>query len=321
LNRARFTSELSSLQACIALFYVSQHPMPTTLLKPDCSLATCLDEATFSHARVQANPLTLLFAADFDAFFSDWLICNEQEIKLRTALVRKNAFIVAADDELDAIVDAVNQAVLLEVKSVRTAALYLLYFGAQTAGQLKKPILSGQLETMRGWIASLTASPNPVLSALGARLVKAVAAADDAIAARLVAEQENRDFRAIGGRKELIDGLNALRKALYGKLSELPHARPELHLPASFAEQFFRHETAKKADPELTLEELKAAIAANNAATALLQGKLDKAIADAANAAKDQSDEDEARAELATADEARKVAAAKLAALTDKKKV
>jgi uncharacterized coiled-coil protein SlyX len=92
-------------------------------------------------------------------------------------------------------------------------------------------------------------------------------------------------------------------------------------LPASFAEQFFRHESVKKADPEMTVEELNAAIAANHAATSLLQGKLDKAVADAAKAAKDKSDEEDARADLAKADEARNAAAAKLAALTDKKKV
>jgi hypothetical protein len=295
--------------------------MPAPILKPDCSLATALDEACFTHARIEANPLTLPYAADFDTFFVEWHMCNEQEIKLRTALVKCNAVIAACDDELDAIADATHQSVLLEVKSDRSTALYLRYFGAQTLSQLKKPILSGQLETMRGWIPSLTASTSAVLSALGARLVKAVAAADAAVAARLVAEQQNRDFRAIGQRKTLIDTLNGLRKALYGKLSELPHARPELHLPTSFAEQFFRHETAKKAEPEMTVEELKTAITASNENTALLQRKLDKALADAAQAAKDKLEADEARAALARADEIRDAAAARLAALTDKKKV
>lgn len=136
----------------------------------------------------------------------------------------------------------------------------------------------------------------------------------------LVAEQENRDFRALGARKALIDSLNGLRKALYGKLSELPHARPELHLPASFAEHFFRHESAKKADPELTVDELKTAIAASNENTALLQGKLDKALTATAQTAKDKLEADEARAELVRADESRNAAAARLAALTNKKK-
>jgi hypothetical protein len=295
--------------------------MPAPILKPDCSLSTALDEACFSQARVEANPLALLYATDFNTFFAEWQKCNEQEIKLRTAMVRKNALIVACDDELDALVDAVNQAVLLEVKSDRSAALYQRYFGDQTASQLKRPILSGQLEAMRGWIPSLNATASAALMALGTRLDQAVAAADAAVASRLVAEQENRDFRALGARKALIDGLNALRKALYGKLSELPHARPELHLPASFAEQFFRHESVKKAEPEMTVPELKAAIGASIETTARLQAQLDKALADAAQAAKDKLDADQARAELAQADENRNAAAARLAALTDKKKV
>ena len=53
---------------------------------------------------------------------------------------------------------------------------------------------------------------------------------------------------------------------------------------------------------------------------ALLQARLDKAVTDAAKVAKDRADADQARAEPALAEEARNAAAAKLAALTDKKK-
>lgn len=294
--------------------------MPAAILKPDCSLATALDEACITHARLLANPLTRAYASDYDGFFAAWPICNAQEIQLHTAVVRLNALIVACDDELNAIADATHQAVLLEVNSDRSSARYLRYFGDETVSLIKRPVLSTQLETMRGWIPSLLASTNAVLSALGERLVKAVAAADETVAARLVAEQENRDFRTIGARKELIDGLNAVRKALYGKLSELPHAHPELHLPANFAEQFFRHESGKKAEPVLTVKELEQAITASKARTGELEGLLAIAVAAAAKVAKDKLEREEAIAELQQADEKREAAAAKVAAFDAKKK-
>jgi hypothetical protein len=297
-----------------------QHPMPAAILKPDCALSTALDEACISHARLLANPLTHAHASDYDGFFAAWPICNAQEIQLHTAVVRLNALIVACDDELNAIADATHQAVLLEVKNDRSSARYLRYFGDETVSLIKRPMLAGQLETMRGWVPSLIASTNAVLNALGERLAKAVTAADETVAARLAAEQENRDFRTIGARKTLIDSLNAARKALYGKLSELPHAHPELHLPATFAEQLFRHESSKKAEPVLTVDELKQAIIASQAKTGELESLLATALADAEKAAKDKLEREKAIAELQQADEVRNAAAAKLAALDPKKK-
>ena len=296
--------------------------MAAATLSPDCSLSLLLDEACFNHARLEANPLTLPYAADYDAFFVEWQKCNEQEIKLRTAIVRRNAHIISRDDTLNELVDAVQQAVLLSVKNDRKASLYLLYFGSQSASEQKKPILAAQLEKMRGWIPSLTASPIMVLSALGERLVQAVAAADEAIAARLLAEQQNRDFRTIGQRKTLVDSLNGLRKATYGKLSELPHARPELHLPASFAEPFFRHESGKKngGDLALTPEDLTAQLAESRAQTAKLEAQLAQALATAEADAKEKTEADAAEAELLQAQKSVVAAAAKVAAFKGKKK-
>ncbi len=296
--------------------------MAAPTLSPDCSLSLLLDEACFTHARLEANPLTLPYAADYDAFFIEWQKCSEQETKLRTTLVRRNALIISRDDALNELVDAVQQAVLLEVKNDRKAPLYLLYFSAAPPSEQKKPILAAQLERMRGWISSLVASPNAVLKDLGERLTKDVAAADAAVASRLVAEQQNREFRTIGPRKALVDSLNALRKATYGKLSELPHARPELHLPASFAESFFRHESGKKssADAALTPDELKVQLDESRAQTARLEAQLAQALADVEADAKEKAETDAAEAELSQAQKGVAAAAAKVAAIKGKKK-
>jgi len=109
--------------------------------------------------------------------------------------------------------------------------------------------------------------------------------------------------------------LNAIRKSLHGKLSELPHSRPELHLPATFADKFFRHESAKKAEPVLTVDQLKIELAASLARTAEIEGLLATALTDAAKAAEAKIKREEAIAVLAHADEVRDAAAAALAAL------
>lgn len=215
--------------------------------------------------------------------------------------------------------DAIQQAVLLETKNDRKAPLFLLYFGAKRPHELKRPVLGGQLETMRGWIHSLLASSNPVLAALGARVAHQVAAADVAVASQAKAEQQNRDFRTIGARKGLLDSLNAIRKAIYGKLSELPHASPAEHLPATFAEPFFRHDSGGKSAP-VTSAELAKQVSDLQSQLAAAEAQLAKALADDASVAKAKSDADAAATALAQAEKEAADAVAKVAALKAKKK-
>ncbi len=293
--------------------------MPAPTLTADSSLTFLLDEAIYTHARAKAHPLAVALAADFDNFFVDWKIVNEQEINFHTSIIQHNALIAACDDELDSLVDAVQQAVLLETKNDRKAPLFLLYFGAKRPHELKRPVLGGQLETMRGWISSLLASSNPVLGSLGAKVGQKVAAADAAVASQAKAEQQNRDFRTIGARKALLDSLNALRKAIYGKLSELPHATPAEHLPATFAEPFFRHDSGGKSGP-LTSAELGTQVEALKTQLAVAEAQLAKALADDAVVAKAKSDSDAAASALAQAEKEAADALARVAALKAKKK-
>ena len=293
--------------------------MPAPTLTADSSLTFFLDEAIYTHARAKAHPLAVAYAADFDNFFVNWKIVNEQEINFHTAIVQCNALIAACDDELDSLVDAVQQAVLLETKNDRKAPLFFLYFGAKRPHELKRPVLGGQLETMRGWIPSLLASSNPVLAALGAKVAHKVAAADVAVASQAKAEQQNRDFRTIGARKALLDSLNAIRKAIYGKLSELPHANPAQHLPATFAEPFFRHDSSGKSAP-LTSAELTLQVSNLQSQLTAAQAQLATALAEDANVAKAKSDSEATDVALAQAEKDVADALAKVAALKGKKK-
>lgn len=293
--------------------------MPASTLSKASALAVFLDEATYTHVRLQANPLTAALADDFTPFFSIWDVVNKQEIELRKDIIRHHALIGACDDDLDVIVDAVQQAVLLQTKNDRKAPLFRLYFGVKLPSELKQPVLGNQLEIMRGWIPSLQSSPSSVLSGLGERLQVKVAAADKVVASQAVAEQRNRDFRAIGERNDLVDNLNALRKATYGKLSELPHANPQEHLPATFAEPFFRHESGSKSAP-LTTEALQRKVEEMQQGLAAAQAELAASVARDEAAAQARLEAEADSAELAKAEKEAAVAAAKVAALKAKKK-
>lgn len=278
-----------------------------------------LEDATFTQARLAATPLTAALAADFDPFLPQWKGVNEQQIILRIAVVKAGAVVSACDDALDGLVDEITQAVLSQIKNNRKAPLYLLYFGEKSPSLLKRPILGGQLETMRGWIPSLLGSSNPTLQALGTKLQGAVAAADTAVANLAAAEQANRDFRTIGERRSLVDGLNALRKSTYGKLSELPHAQPALQLAVTFAEDFFRHESRRAASPP-SAQELAAQVAALEAQLAERKAQLAAALSTEEAAAKALTEAAAHDAAIAEAEKEADAAAAKLAALKAQKK-
>lgn len=293
--------------------------MAAPLIKSDASLVSMLEDATFTQARLAASPLTSALAADFDAFLPQWKAVHEQEITLRIAIVKAGAVVSASDDALNSLVDEVAQAVLIEVKNNRKAPLYVLYFGEKSPAQLKKPVLAGQLETMRGWTPSLLGASNSALQAIGAKLQAAVAAADTSVASLAAAEQAMRDFRTIGERRSLVDGLNALRKSTYGKLSEMPHAQPALQLAATFAEDFFRHESRRAPTPPSSAK-LAETIASLQAEIDERKADLVTTLAAEEAAAKALADAAAHDAAIAEAKKEAKDAAAKVAALEAQKK-
>ncbi|MFO0761096.1 MAG: hypothetical protein U0359_31750 [Byssovorax sp.] len=296
--------------------------MPVPIIAYDASLATVLEENTTTLARLKANPLTADLADDFILFQNTWTKVNAQEIDLRVAVVTALAEVSVVDDMLDPLVDALAAAVLTITKNDRKAPLYLLYFGAKRPSDLKRPVLGEELETMRGFVPSLTSSPIPSLADLGSALGGVVALADQAVAKLALAEQKNRDFRLVGERKALIDQQNALRKATYGKLSEMPHAMPEEHLPMTFAEQFFRHDRSRSNGhgKPATLAELEAMLKVKLSEMEALKEEIAKAQEkDAADAAAKQKAQLEAdKAALEEAEKQAAEAAAKVQALKTK---
>lgn len=172
---------------------------------------------------------------------------------------------------------------------------------------------------MRAWIPSLQASSSSILSDVGKRMEQAITATDADVAAKAKIEQESLDFRTLGARKAFVDSFNALRKATYGKPSELPHANPKEHLPRNFAEAFFRHESTPKAAP-VTSEDLKKQIEAHQEQIAALEVTLTKTLAEEAAAAQEKSAADAADAAIAQGQRELDEAASKLAGLIMAKK-
>jgi hypothetical protein len=293
--------------------------MSVPTLSYDTTTPVLHDEATHTHSLLMANPLTAGLALTFGAIFEEWSIVNDHEIKLRTALVRIVALLAFRDTHLDGLVNETQQGVLIETKNDRKSPEFTRYFGPKSAYEVRKPFLGSQVETMRAWIPSLQASSSPILSDVGKRMEQAIAATDADVAAKAKLDQETRDFRTLGARKTFIDSFNALRKATYGKVSELPHANPKEHLPRSFAEAFFRHESTPRVAPA-TSEDLKKQIEAHQAQIAALETTLTQTLGDEAAAAKDKSDADAADAAIAQGQRELDEAAARLAGLIKAKK-
>jgi hypothetical protein len=188
-----------------------------------------------------SHPLAAPFASRFDAFQQTWFTTFTARAALQIAVGKAEGAIVGADNNLDDFIDILDRTLLILTKNDRAAALYRFYFGLQTPSEQKRPILADELTTVKGWVASLQASPHPPLAALAAALIGLIAAADAAVKTHQDAVQALKDFDLLGGKKELIDAFNVLRQTVYGELAAMPHAHPDAMLPATFADRFFRH--------------------------------------------------------------------------------
>ena len=273
--------------------------MPLRTFDIEDHLDTLRDELLFTIGKCEGHKLTQKHVAGCAADLDGWQMVSGKRLALRDKISRAEGRVDGWDDELDTFVDEVATTLLLLNNNDRSAAEYRQYMGTKQPNEIKRPILGQELETVRGWIAPLQASPNALLQGLGARGEVLVAEADAAVKALATAQQEYRAFRLTGELSQFVEKLNADRKSLYGELSKLPHEAEGKGLPGDFADRFFRHETRrnKKLSVDLvqkqitaleaqleglraTLEELEKKEAAKQAASAereALEAKLAEA--------------------------------------------
>ena len=215
-----------------------------------------LREIRYTLSQIAAEPLAAPHVAGFQALRDEWKTILLQEVDILEGMAAAQAAVDKADDALDDFAGRASRAVEDFTGSNPKHPLQIHLFKGKSLSKLKRPILAGQLEAMRDWTSPLQNSGAPALVALATELAPLIQAADNAVDLQKTATQKNREFRAVGARKQLVDKLNAKRKEVFGALAKLPFEHPSL--AADFPDRFFRVEPTT--DEDETLEEVKAAI-------------------------------------------------------------
>lgn len=263
-------------------------------LRASSSMHALLPHLTFTLSQLRAHPLGAPYVALFEVLRTEGREVNNRELDLIEQKAAARAVVVASDGGLDGYASRLSKTVLTITGDDRSSGLYTHYF-EKPLGELTRPILRGQLAAMRKWLISLPLSPHAALSGMAAELATRVDEADEAVAALNAAEQQIREFRDVGERKQWVDRLNAARKEVHGALAKLPHEHPEL--PSDFADQFFLSEPGGDDADEDTVEALQAEEAALQKDLARVQARL----AEATRTEAEQKKEAEARAAKAAA--------------------
>lgn len=264
------------------------------------------EEFFFTRGRLRRHRHTKALATDFEAFRPKLDAALAEELLLLADRHEADAGVEFIDEELDALLDAIATVSLIEAKHDRGAMPYARYFASQRPSEMKRPILGGQLETMRSWVPSLKSSSNALLQQYGTDLEAKVGEADNCTEAQAAAAQKLTDFRTIGTRRQLIDEFNALRKYIHGKLGELQHKHQDLG--NGWADSFFRQGSSER----VTLKEIDRRIGAAEMELATLKKQREHLAGqeEAALKAKAEAERAQKLAEL----QAAKKAAAELAA-------
>ncbi len=278
-------------------------------LKSDVSLDVLRASWRFALARIKSDPNAAAYVADFTAFGSTWVAVDQKELAYEDAVAAADAAVVAADEAIDALVDKVSAAIFAGKKVAASQPLAQLYFGSLSPSKFKRPILGTELQNVQSWPAHLAAAPQPALQALAAPTTAAVSAGNAAAKAFSDALAARDSFRLGGDRQKAFDAFNSLCAKAYGGLKAFAHDHPELELPSTYAESFFKG----SAGP--THGKTVAETAAAQAKAAKAQAKHDAALkAAAAKAAALQDREAKKAAAKAAAQAARAAAAAARAA-------
>ena len=230
--------------------------MTAPILQITMDLNSAGEEIWFSAGQCESHPLAACYVSQFDSIDAAWVTCVTSRYALLKAISRAVGRVHGADNRLDDLVDALHGAVLAAVKNDRTAALYLYFFGALSFVELKRPVLAEELTTIESFLGAIKTSPVPTIAILGPAFEAAVAAGKAAAADLVAAQEALRLFDTIGGKKLLMDSFNALRQQVWGELAVMPHDKPELMLPADFADRVFMHETQRGINSVTSMSEV-----------------------------------------------------------------
>ncbi len=212
--------------------------MSIPLFESTATLAQLLEENVFTIGRLRASPFVAHLAAEFETF------------------QRSVANLLGCDEDLDRLIDAIDRAAFAAAGGDRSQPVYQQLFGARTRRELERPVLSGKLEAIRGWLAVLEASEHASLSSLRDELDRCLTLADSAVLKMVGEEGTIRDFRSPGQREALIDRYNALRDETVIKLRDFREQNPDEELPESFVTDFFRRSPRRGPEPGMPPREV-----------------------------------------------------------------
>ncbi|MDC3959489.1 hypothetical protein [Polyangium jinanense] len=277
-------------------------------------ILTLYEEFFFTRGRLVSHPLAVPLLPEFDTFRSQLDATLMAELALIGERFAANAAVEFLDADLDRLTDSIAALTLIEAKNDRGALPYAHYFATQRPSELKRPILGGQLDTMRHWPPSLQASSSAQLQEIGVRLANLVVLGDDKTKAQDAVAQNIADFRSVGSRKQCIDAFNALRKSIHGKLGETQHKTPELG--TGWADSFFRQGSSAE---RLTIRELDRRIAAAEVELSTMKKQRDEMVVQEEALARARADAEKAqkKAELLAAKKAAAELAARVAELEE----
>jgi hypothetical protein len=293
--------------------------MTARILDPErTTLEDLVSELRYTLVRLRLHPAGAALVSRFEALLADAQQAFLQEMALRATLYEAEVALGWRDENIDIVVRTIAATILKIVANDRRDPLYQRYFGNQSPSEVTRPVLGKELETVRGWIESLAASPHDELKQLANLLEERVTAADVAIEAQRDRRQQLDDFRLLGPRQRIFERANAERKEAYGVLSKMPYSEPTFvqgpgrQETGDFGQRFFRAQRRRDNEPpdiDEAREALERARKTVTEAETALKAAEDRARTEAAEKAQRAADKEELdRAKKAAAEAARKVA-------------
>lgn len=223
---------------------------------------------------LETNASTQSFAQGFSDLLDKIRDTSTKEDALALDVARAEGFIVAVDADVDVLVtNILARAVAAFGKSSK---LYLFLLDGRTEAEIRAPVLDDELDQVKTWVGPLKSCSDTVLQGYGATLEQKIAEAVQRIDDLEKAEQALDQFRKLGGRKDLVDGANALRASVYGSLNQLLNTPAGAGLPADFADRVFEYERARRRRKAPTSKELEKMIADNEKEHAWLLTQLEE---------------------------------------------
>jgi len=237
-----------------------------------------LAEHVHCRTTMAADPLASAHSLAFDLQITDWIEVSTLRTGLIIAIAQARANGFHLDRRLNYIVDDLVLALQKVTNRDKSDPLWFVFLKGQEPGQVKKPILAGQLAQMLLWPPALAATPHQELQAIGFALTPLLPLAVAAEQAIAEAKQALVTFDNVGRWRQHVDKSNAVRAAAYGALLEVPHKNPALKLPADYADLFVLHDTSRRgAKKPRRAEDIAAEMKAHTEKAAALEGPLKEA--------------------------------------------